>query len=116
METALASQDENAIRCAMTHAFNYIRQLSLLGDDSHPEFDAAVSDFAIAGLQISIVQAQKRCTQDHDFTALQDLLGYVRQALLYGIIEEFPDISSFEKQCPVSLRLDFTSQMRSTYP
>ncbi len=115
IEAALAIRDEDVIRCAMAHAFGYLRQLQLLGDDAQAEeIGPAVHDFLVAGLEIAVSSAEKRCTQDHDFTALQDLLGYYRQQLLYGISVGSFDLSAFEKQCPVNLRFDFTSQMKTT--
>jgi hypothetical protein len=90
----------------------------LTGTDKSEEIHAAVADFMAAGLEIAIGHAEKRCTQDHEFTALEELLSLLRQDQLFSGGSNsgpLPDYSALEKQCPFNLRLDFTSQMKTTY-
>jgi hypothetical protein len=116
IEVAMSSQDDNVIRCAIYHAIAYQRQLQLLGADPDNVIGSAIVDFINDGLHIMIQHAEKRCIEDHDFTALMDLLSLLRQDQLFGGIEPIPDYTQLESQCPYQLQFDFTSLILSHYP
>jgi hypothetical protein len=116
IEAALSSQDDNVIQCAIYHALAYQRQAQLLGADPQNVIGAAIADFMTAGRHILIEHAKKRCTDDHDFTALMDILSLLRQDQLLGGNEPIPDYTALQAQCPYQLQFDFVSLILSHYP
>ncbi len=116
IEAALSSQDDNVIECAIYHALAYNRQVQLLGTDPLNVIGSTITEFMTEGRHILIQHAESRCTKDHDFTALMDLLTLLRQDALLTGNEPVPDYSALQQQCPYKLQFEFQSLILSHYP
>lgn len=109
MELAMASDDEDVMRCALTIAFGSARQMELLGYGDDPRV-AAISDFAQYCFQRMAAKVKARCLAK-DFTAYFDVIGVLRQGALLGIPVDIDPTA-----CLPALELDFKSQMTGDIP
>ncbi len=110
MELAMASDDLDVLRCAVTQAIAATRQLVLLGAPDDDPHLVAAQEFMSYAFQRMAAKIKARCDR-HDFTAFYDAMGALRQGELLGSPVDIDPGS-----CPPVLELDYTSEMKGTIP
>ena len=114
MELALASDDEDVMRCAAPYAIAFERQRILLGNDEADDaINAAINDFLGSILARSLQKTADRC-QKHDFTAYFDAIAAQRQAQLWGLSTASADFPL--DSCLPMLELTYKSEIMGDIP
>ncbi len=131
-----AESDERMAECALQEFFSWMRQIQLLGlvPDGDPEPERGAKDDVYSKLErrasqgsasVSVIvnnaykkrtaAAVKRCREEHDFLAINEILGLERQVELLGGESNFAEAVDEIRKC-LTFEVEFRSVIEQKTP
>lgn len=131
-----AESDERMAECALQEFFSWMRQIQLLGlvPDGDPEPERGAKDDVYSKLErrasqgsasVSVIvnnaykkrtaAAVKRCREEHDFLAVNEILGLERQVELLGGESNFAEAVDEIRKC-LTFEVEFRSVIEQKTP